>query len=84
MSDGLNTARDAAQQAVTAVLHDERALASDIVVDHPEPLELALVLVDLVAHVHCRWAAAISMDDQQAQQAWTELMADVEQWRTLR
>lgn len=47
-------------------------------------LELALVLVDLVAHVHCRWAVALGMDDESARDAWRELMADIETWKAMR
>jgi uncharacterized protein YaeQ len=81
---GLDPARDVAQQAVTAVLHGDRDQASLIAADHPEPLELALVLLDLVAHVHCRWAFTLGLDDIQARAAWTEIVADIEHWRTFR
>lgn len=89
MSTSLDRCRDVAQQAVTAALHGDRDDAAMIVLDldtrTPEGLlELALVLVDLVAHVHCRWAAALSMDDEQARDAWRELMADIETWRAMR
>lgn len=77
----LDECRDTAQQAVTATLHGDRVDAAWIVLDQPETLELALVLVDLVAHVHCRWAHAIGMDDEAARDAWRELMADVETWK---
>lgn len=80
----LDHARDTAQQAVTATLHGDREDAAWIVLDHPDQLELSLVLVDLVAHVHCRWAHALDMDDEQARDAWRELMADIEQWKTSR
>jgi hypothetical protein len=76
------TAKDTAQMAVTALLHGQRALAGDLVSEYTEdndPMALALVAVDLVAHIHTRWADALGCDRGEA---WSHLMADVEEWRT--
>ena len=77
----IDTARDAAQQMVTACLHSDRGTASQIAQDYPDPLVLALVLADLVAHVHHRWSTVVGMGTGDRNAAWAELMADVEEWR---
>lgn len=74
----IDTARDAAQQMVTACLHTERSTVIEIAQDYPDHLVLSLVLADLVAYVHHRWSNALGIDRSTA---WAELMADVEEWR---
>lgn len=74
----LDTARDAAQQIVTACLHGDRSTAVDIATEYPDGTVLALVLADLVAYTHHRWSEALGIPRSEA---WTELMADVEEWR---
>lgn len=77
----IDDARDAAQQAVTACVHGERPLGVDIIAGYPDHQVLALVLADLVAHVHHRWAATHGVNHLDA---WKLLLADIEQWRTAR
>lgn len=77
----IDSARDAAQQMVTACLHDDRSLASDIAQGYPDPLILALVLADLTAYTHDRWCRALGTPEMRAE-GWQALMADVEEWRT--
>lgn len=81
VEERIDAGRDAAQQAVTAALHGDRDIASDIVREHPDLLTLALVLVDLVAYVHTSWAWATGMSMESRNESWAELMADVEEWR---
>jgi hypothetical protein len=75
----IDTARDAAQQVVTALIHRDGGLAGELAKAFPDPLILALVLADLTAHVHHRWSAAIGADPAEG---WQMLMADIEEWRT--
>lgn len=79
-------ARDAAQQLTTACMHRDRDLAGQIFLEVPDHVALALplVLADLVCHVHHRWASALGMTPDEARQAWVELLADIEDWRTAR
>lgn len=79
VDQAIDGARDTAQQVVTALLHKDRALAAEIAEGYADPLVLALVLADLTAHVHCRWADSIGAP---AAEGWQALMADVEEWRT--
>lgn len=77
----IDTARDAAQQVVTACIHGDRSSAVDIAQEYPDQLVLALVLADLVAFVHHKWGRAVGFDQAQIREGWAELMADVEGWR---
>lgn len=74
----MNENRDAAQQMVTALLHGDRSLASDIAQEAFDPLTLALVLADFGAYIHDRWSQALGLDRSEA---WQTLMADIEEWR---
>jgi hypothetical protein len=80
VSASIDTARDAAQQMVTACLHGDRDTAASIAQDYPEPLILALVLADLTAYTHTRWCQALGTPEMRAE-GWQALMADVEEWR---
>lgn len=77
----IDTCRDAAQQAVTAVLHGDRDEAVRIVTGHDDPLLVALVLVDLAAYIHHRWARATGIDHDGRTDAWAALLLDIESWR---
>lgn len=81
MTLSIPAARDTAQQVVTLLLHSEREEAFEIAQDFDDHLVLALVLADLVAYVHHRWARALDMDKEAQAGAWHSLMVDVEEWR---
>lgn len=74
----LDELRDSAQQIVTCLLHGDRGLASDIAKAVNGPVVLVLVLADLVAYTHHRWALATGVPRDQA---WAELLLDIEEWR---
>lgn len=80
----MDDARDAAQQVVTACLQGDRSTAVKIAQEYPDGTVLALVLADLVAHVHCRWGNTVGFSSQQTRDAWKELLLDVEEWRLSR
>lgn len=82
MSAKLSTfdeARNQAQLIVTCLLTGDRDQAGDEWdgMNDAQILACALVLADLVAYVHCRWANAVGIN---VHRAWQELMADVAQW----
>ena len=77
--DLLDVARDTAQQMVTCLLAGDRPQAVTILDSSSVPHEvMALVMADLVAYTHHRWARSLGIDRAEA---WQELMLDVEAWR---
>ena len=81
MIASIPTARDTAQQLVTLLLHGERHEAVDLANEYADHLVLSLVLADLVAYVHDRWAKACDFTTADRNEAWRSLLADVEEWR---
>lgn len=75
----IDQARDTAQQTVSACLHGDRDTAADLATGFPMPELLALVLADLVAHVHTRWARGAGAPPIEG---WQALLSDIEEWRT--
>lgn len=73
--------RDTAQQILTALVNGDRSTAGDLAAEWEDtypPIILSMVLADLCAYVHIRWATAVGMSSVES---WTELMTDVEGWR---
>lgn len=77
----IDSCRDAAQQAVTAVLNGDRDQAVRIVTGHDDPLLVALVLIDLAAYIHHRWARASGLGPAERRDAWRQLLLEIESWR---
>jgi hypothetical protein len=79
VDQAIDGARDAAQQVVTALVYNDRALAAKIAEGYPDPLILALVLADLTAHVHHLWADTVGAPPVDG---WQTIMVGIEDWRT--
>ena len=90
MTDRFDPARDAAQQIVTARLNGDGETASTIAVkfidsDPNGGLLLSLTLVDLLLYLHRSWGHSILAGlwtEKVSRNAWTQLMADVEEMRS--
>lgn len=76
-------ARDSVRAAVTAIIHDDRETAIQIVKGFDGPrLVMILTALDLCAGVHRSWALSVGMDPAAARDAWAVLMLAVETTRT--
>lgn len=80
MTLDLSEARDAAVQAVTALLRGAQDLAGRILGEHDGQL-VAFVLADLAATLHTRWAAESGFDRAGRDEAWVQVLAEFEAWR---
>lgn len=76
------SAKDSAQQMMTALLAGDRDLAGDIAEEFPaeHQIALSLVLADLCAAVHKTWCTTFC-DDTVVLDTWQAMMMDIEVWR---